>query len=80
MIIVSIVSNKHVRNQVVSLTLCVLLLNKPLGASSCCTASFVLLLPDFWLRLSPPSESQNLYILDSSLDEQDATYSDYELC
>ena len=75
---VSIVSNIHVRNQIFSLILCILLLNVPFCTSSC-TASFVLLLPDFWLRLSSPSKSLNLHILVSSLDEQDATRSDYKL-
>ena len=79
MIMVSIVSNIHVRNQIISHTLCILPLNVPVGTSSC-TASFVLLLTDTWLRLSSPFESPNLYILVSSLDEEDATRSDYKLC
>jgi hypothetical protein len=75
MAMLRIVSNRHVRNQIVSLTLRILLMNVPLGASRC-IASFVLLSPDFWLRLSFPSTSLNLYILVSSLDEQDVTHRD----
>jgi hypothetical protein len=79
MIVVLILSNIHERNQIVSLTLRILLLIVPVGPSSC-RASFVLLLvPDFWLCPSSPSKSLNLYILVSSLDEQHATRSNFEL-
>ena len=72
------INDIHVAFQITSLTLCILLWNLPLSASSC-TASFELLSPDFWLHLSFPSESLNLYILVASLDEQDAIHSDYKL-
>ena len=72
------VNDIHVAYQIISLTLHILLWNLPVGTSSC-TASFKLLSPDFWLHLSFPSESLNLYIIVSSLHKQVAINSDYKL-